>query len=57
MKTKKEMREDLFVLVGETTALNDLLDYLHNKRVEATNKMFELSVALKKMEEKKGKPE
>ena len=57
MKTKKEMREDLFVLVGETTALNDALDYLHNKRVEATKKMFELSVALKKMEEKKGTPE
>ena len=51
------MREDLFVLVGETTALNDALDYFHNKRVEATKKMFELSVALKKMEEKKGKPE
>jgi hypothetical protein len=51
MKTKKEIQQEIFELLGAMTALGEAMDHLHEKRMDATKKLFALNHMLKDMKE------
>ena len=50
MKTEQEIKLAIAELLGETLALNDVMDYMHSQRMEKTKKLFELNRMLKDMQ-------
>jgi hypothetical protein len=51
MKTKKEIQQEIFELLGAMTALGDAMDHIQEKRMEATKELFALHQMFKDMEE------
>ena len=51
MKTKKEIQQEIFELLGAMKALGEAMDHLHEKRMKATKELFALNHMLKDMEE------
>ena len=52
MKTKQEIQQEIFELLGAMNALSEAMDHLHEKRMDATKKLFALNHMLKDMEDK-----
>ena len=51
MKTKEEIKDELTELYGANIALNEVMEYLHSKRMDLTRKMFALKNMLNEMDD------
>ena len=50
MRTKLEIKEEIFELYGANKALSEAMNHLHNQQMEITKMLFALNHMLKDME-------